>query len=399
MRENVLTISQLTGLIKQKVEEIGLISVQGEISNYKLHSSGHRYFSLKDDNATISCVMWKSSSIEFQPSDGMKVIAQGILTVYPPRGNYQLECQLLSPVGMGDLYLAFEALKKKLKEKGYFDPSAKKSLPSFPTRIGVATSPTGAVIRDIKSTISRRYPGLTLFFRPTMVQGNEASSDIKNAIKELASKKPDVIILARGGGSLEDLWAFNTEIVADAIYNCEIPIISAIGHETDFTISDFVADLRAATPTAAAEIVTPHTLNDLYDFLSNKQNELFEYLQDEIAAKKEMIEDFAGESNKLRLIEKIRIATQRVDDLQTSSERATKNIIALIKQSLAHNEILFKSLHPLQPLKKGFAILKSKDTIITNDYSLANYKEIEIIRDDESATAKINKVFPGNLFN
>lgn len=267
-----LSVSQITMQIRSLLEQgIGSVIVIGEISNFKLHGSGHRYFSLKDEYAQISAVMWKGKSLQFPLTDGMKVIARGNVTVYPPQGRYQLDCQSIMPLGTGDLYMAFEELKKSLAAKGLFDQDRKAELPDFPLTIGIATSATGAAVQDMLSTLKRRNPMAHVILRPTIVQGDTAPADIINAIKELEQSACEVIIIARGGGSMEDLWAFNDESVAYAIADCSIPIISGVGHETDITIADFVADVRAATPTAAAELVSPITMDDLHHHLALKR--------------------------------------------------------------------------------------------------------------------------------
>jgi len=259
--EQVFTVSQLTQSIKFVLEQtFEDISLTGEISNFKPYSSGHWYFNLKDEGAVINCVMWKglNSYVFFKPQDGMKVVLKGRITVYPPRGNYQFDARSMKPAGEGELQAAFERLKRKLYEEGLFDEIYKKPLPPFPHKIGLVTSIDGAALRDIISVASRRYPICELILAPCKVQGSGSVEDIIESIKLLNKHKDiDLIILARGGGSIEDLWSFNEEIVAREIFKSKIPIITGIGHEIDFTIADFVADLRAPTPSAAMEIATP----------------------------------------------------------------------------------------------------------------------------------------------
>ena len=262
-----LTVTALTKYIRYKFDnDVHLTSVllEGEISNFKRHSRGHFYFTLKDQNAQISATMFVSEAkkVLFEPKDGMKVLVKGSVSVYEPQGTYSINITEMDEKGMGSLYLAYEKLKKELHEAGYFDPSHKKRIPSFPKAIGVITSPTGAAVRDCINTIKRRFPLAKIYVYPALVQGEEAKNSVAKYI-ELANKQGlvDVLIVGRGGGSIEDLWAFNEKIVAMAIYNSKLPVISAVGHETDFTIADFVADVRAATPTAAAEIATPNLVN------------------------------------------------------------------------------------------------------------------------------------------
>lgn len=260
-RETILTVSQLTQHIKGLLEEaFPLVWVSGEMSNFIRHRSGHLYFTLKDERAEIRCVMFRGHNqlLNFEPADGMQILLQGRLSVYEPRGQYQLLVQRMEPAGIGTLYLAFEALKKRLREEGLFAAERKRPLPPFPQIVGVVTSGEGAALQDIVTVLSRRAPQVQIILRPTLVQGDQAAADIVAAIEEMAqSGWPEVLIVGRGGGSLEDLWPFNEEPVARAIAACQIPIISAVGHETDFTIADLVADVRAPTPSAAAEIVAP----------------------------------------------------------------------------------------------------------------------------------------------
>ncbi len=258
----VLSVSQWTKKIKDVLETtFSDIVIEGEISNYTHHRSGHRYWTLKDEQAQISCVFWKSRSASFEIEAGQKVICRGRLSLYAPRGTYQLDVFQIRPVGVGALQLAFEKLHRKLEAEGLFDPSRKRPIPAFPKRLGIVTSATGAAIHDILTTLRRRYPLVSVLVRPASVQGVGSELQVAQAIRELnmlpASDKPEVLIVGRGGGSLEDLWTFNEEAVARAIFASEIPVISAVGHEVDVTIADLVADLRAATPTAAAELATP----------------------------------------------------------------------------------------------------------------------------------------------
>jgi len=254
-------VSEITRQLRLLLEDtFPEIWVEGEVSNYKAHPSGHVYFSLKDEAGELRCVMFRSdaATLRFSPSDGIKVKALGRVTVYEKRGYYQLQAFLLLPAGVGDLALAFEMLKEKLKEEGLFGDEHKKPLPQFPMKIGVVTASTGAALRDILNIMARRWPLATVLVRPSRVQGDGAAVEIAEAIDDL-NRCPDVelIIVGRGGGSLEDLWAFNEEVVARAIYRSEVPVVSAVGHEVDYTIADFVAGVRAPTPPAAAEIVAP----------------------------------------------------------------------------------------------------------------------------------------------
>ena len=260
MRPEPISVTQLNKYVKEKIagdEYLNNVFIRGEISNFKHHYTGHMYFTLKDENSLVKCIMFKTATatLNFTPKDGMKVLILGTVSVYERDGVYQIYCKAMKEDGIGDLYKAFEELKKKLELEGYFDKSHKKAIPFMPKVIGVLSSKTGSVIRDIINVSTRRNPNVYIRLLPVPVQGEGAGNKIAEAIKLMNQKKlADVLILARGGGSLEDLWPFNEEVVARAIYESEIPIISAVGHETDFTIADFVADLRAPTPSAAAEL-------------------------------------------------------------------------------------------------------------------------------------------------
>ncbi|MFQ5870329.1 MAG: exodeoxyribonuclease VII large subunit, partial [Candidatus Zixiibacteriota bacterium] len=261
METKIYTVSELTREIKLTLESgFPAIWVEGEISNYKLHSSGHRYFSLKDSESQLRCVLWRwqSGRLPAELKDGLQIIACGNLTVFERAGQYQLVVATIQPVGVGRLEIEFQELKRKLFEEGLFSEEFKKPLPGYPEKIGVVTSPTGAAIRDIINILQRRFPPVEIILRPTLVQGEGAAEDIVSAIEEFNEcGEVDLIIVGRGGGSIEDLWAFNEEKVARAIFSSEIPIVSAVGHEIDFTISDFASDLRAPTPSAAAELAVP----------------------------------------------------------------------------------------------------------------------------------------------
>ena len=270
--QKILSVSQLNHEIKTLLEStIPVLWIEGEISNLKLHSSGHIYFSLKDKESQISAVMWRSRSAQlfFTPQDGMKVHAFGKINVFHKRGYYQFDIIKLQPAGIGELQLAYEQLKQRLQEEGIFDEEHKRQIPEFPERIGIVTSPTGAAIQDLLNILNRRFPGLEIVLGPVKVQGEGAAQEIADAVDNFNKfGKADLLIVGRGGGSLEDLWAFNEEIVARSIFRSKIPVISAVGHEVDFTISDFVSDLRAPTPSAAAELAVPDRI-DLLNHVNN----------------------------------------------------------------------------------------------------------------------------------
>ncbi|KQU20657.1 exodeoxyribonuclease VII large subunit [Bacillus sp. Leaf13] len=285
--QQYLSVSALTKYIKRKFDadpHLQNVYIKGEISNFKQHTSGHMYFTLKDEKARLLSVMFAANNkgMKFLPENGMKVLVKGDISLYEASGQYQLYVKSMAPDGVGDLYLAYEQLKKKLEAAGLFLAEHKKTIPLYPKSVGVITSPTGAALRDILTTIKRRYPIAKIIVYPALVQGNNAAKSIAQAITMANSRaESDVLIVGRGGGSIEELWAFNEEIVAESIYDSDIPIISAVGHETDFTIADFVADMRAPTPTGAAELAVPH-LNEILERLMNRKNRLTRSIQETV---------------------------------------------------------------------------------------------------------------------
>ncbi len=343
-RRRALTVSELTERIQGVLETEFLdVWVEGEVSNLKLATSGHWYFSLKDEQAQLAAVVWRTDArlVRFRPKDGMKVLARGQLRVYPPRGAYQLSVQVLEPLGKGSLQQAFEELKQKLEQEGLFDPARKRPLPMLPRRIGVVTSPTGAVLRDILRVLRSRYADLEVLVYPALVQGEGAAAEIAQGIRALNRLGGlDVILLARGGGSLEDLWAFNEEVVARAIAASRIPTISAVGHETDFTIADFVADLRAATPSAAAERVVQakQELQARVTGLDERRDgalrlRLARVRARVLAAAAHRV--FAAERGRLRVL------AQRTDELARRSETG---LLRMVERGRAHERRLRERL-------------------------------------------------------
>ena len=328
MQKLPLTISELTEQIKDYFElEFERVYLQGEISNLAFPRSGHVYFNLKDPFAQISAVMFKSTAqrIKFDLESGLEVLAKGRITVYKPRGQYQLIIDSIEPMGTGALQLAFEQLKQKLHTEGLFDAEHKQALPVLPCGIGIVTSPTGAAIRDILNVLNRRFPNIPVLISPVAVQGENASGEIAKAIGQLQKEDIDLIIVARGGGSIEDLWAFNEEVVAKAIFKSKKPIISAVGHETDFTISDFVADLRAPTPSAAAELAVP-LKTDLEELVQNYRDRLQYLMVQKLRSYQERLNFF---KKRLRSPEwVIQSHTMKVDDLTTRLERVVKSQIS-----------------------------------------------------------------------
>ena len=363
----ILSVSEITGLVKQTLEsEFDEVSVIGEISNFKAHVSGHWYFTLKDSNAQINCTMWRglNSYVFFSPKDGMKIIANGKITVYPPRGSYQLDVRSMKPAGVGELQAAFEKLKQKLFEEGLFDEENKKPIPRFPQKIGVVTAIDGAAFQDMKSISSRRYPLAELVIASCRVQGEGAAEEIVKSIKLLNQQNDiDVIVVGRGGGSLEDLWAFNEEIVARAIFASKIPVISAVGHEVDFTISDFVADLRAATPSAAIELATPNK-DDLFGYISEfsyyNSQKMFEILRscrDEVTSHItsygfRMPQDF------------IRNKTQYLDSVLYKFSNLADNKIVSGKTRIDLLKSKINAMSVDSVLKRGFSYIKQNERVI-----------------------------------
>jgi exodeoxyribonuclease VII large subunit len=367
--KQVISVTDITRQIKMSLEQrFPRVWIQGEISNFKLHTSGHLYFTLKDEGAQISATMWRSraAGLLFTPEDGMKVIARGGITVYPPRGSYQIDVEQLTPVGIGELQVAFERLKQKLAAEGLFDEGRKRPLPSIPQRVGIITSETGAALQDIRTVLSRRFPCVEVILLPVRVQGAGASDEIARALKEMNRyRNVDVIIVGRGGGSLEDLWAFNEEVVARAIAASEIPVVSAVGHEIDFTIADFVADLRAPTPSAAAELVVPDRL-ELLEVIRNNEYTMGQTLAALITTNRERIQSLISSYAFNRPRDLIREFVQRVDELQRSIGASFSHRYASVGQDV---ESLAKRLAAVSPgniLKRGYAIVRKGETVVTH---------------------------------
>jgi len=349
----IYSVSELTNAIKSQLESRFLtLAVQGEITNLKPHSQGHLYFDLKDQGAKIPAVMFRSDalSLERPPKEGDHVQIKGSLTVYAPHGKYQIVARSLSYLGIGELLLKFEALKKKLETRGWFKNECKKPLPSFPKRIGVVTSPTGAVILDIINVLTRRFSGFQLILNPVRVQGAEAPAEIAQAINEFNTYQlADVIIVGRGGGSLEDLWAFNEEIVAKAIFESTIPIISAVGHETDTTIADFVADVRAPTPSAAAEIVISEKAKHL-EYLAKMKTSCRQTLSHQLARHKERLFRFSSHPLLASPYALLGEKMQKVDDIKENLEEMLKIFIERYSLKLSGARKELAALKPSRQL-------------------------------------------------
>ncbi|HAM80279.1 exodeoxyribonuclease VII large subunit [Ornithinibacillus bavariensis] len=433
MSDKYLTVTALTRYLKRKLDtdpHLRSIWLKGEISNFKLHSRGHMYLTIKDDQARINAVMFAGNNryLKFKPEDGMKVLIRGEISLFEAAGQYQLYIQQMEPDGVGSLYLAFEQLKEKLRNQGYFDPLHKREIPKFPQHIGVITSPTGAAVRDILSTIKRRYPIVQITVLPVLVQGINAAKSIANTIEKANQMADfDVIILGRGGGSIEELWSFNEEIVADAIFKSTIPIISAVGHETDVTISDYVADLRAPTPTGAAELAVPsrleladkisklrqslhslmalqlkHHQNHLnrlvqsYAFkypehllrqkeleLDNKREQIDRAMQRILHNKNERYNNFSTRLLTQHPKRQLDHAIKQLNQLIKQNNQAMKQIVERDTVKLGRSLEKLTLLNPLEIMKRGFAIpytqsgdiIKSRTQVNTSDQISIHLKD------------------------
>jgi exodeoxyribonuclease VII large subunit len=380
-----LSVIELTRKIKSVIEQdFPILEIEGEISNYKTHFSGHAYFTLKDEYAQISAVMWRSNfeKINFDFKDGKKIICRGKLTVYEKTGRYQIVVSDVEESGKGNLHLQFEKLKKKLQNLGYFDEFHKKRIPSYPEKIGIVTSPTGAAIEDMKNVAMRRNSSIQFFLRPAQVQGKNAAKDIANAINEFQDSDVDVIVIGRGGGSLEDLWAFNEEIVAQAVYESKIPIVSAVGHEVDFSISDFVADMRAPTPSAAIEIVVPDK-NEMIGQLRYYEDKIYSAIFGNIQNYKEKVAGFRNHYALKRPESMILLKKEKLKNIQENIFSLYENILHEKKLELSGKSQTLSALSPKNVLKRGFSIVKQNDKIIKNSKKLDSGKTLFIFHDAE----------------
>lgn len=409
MEPRILTIKQLNQGIKKVLENnphLSNIYVKGEISNFTLHGSGHMYFSLKDEGSVIRALMfkWDNNKLKFKPKEGMKVIAKGNINVYEPSGSYQINIKEMKPDGIGDLHLKFEELKEKLSKEGLFSDIHKKTIPQLPKKIGVVTSPTGAAIRDIITTIQRRYPIAEIIISPAIVQGDQAPSSIIKGIEMLNEHTDaDVLIVGRGGGSIEDLWGFNDEQVARAIFKSRIPIISAVGHETDFTIADFVADIRAATPTGAAEIATPFTLYDLNAQVNQYQNKFIRELQNNLKYRKEKVARITKSIESFHPQRVLENNYQRLDMLTEKLQNNLKNNVERKSQSFEKINTKMTQLieNKLERNKNNFALKVAKlDNlsplkIMSRGYSIAfkdneSIKNVNQVKENDNITVKVS---------
>ena len=409
MEDEYLTVSQVNAHIKRMLEtdeNLQNFYIRGEISNYIAHRSGHSYFTLKDEKSQIPAVMFsgKKQSLKFRPENGMKVIIKGNINVYKPYGKYQLVAETMTEDGVGNLHIAFEQLKKKLKAEGLFDDAHKKEIPKYPKRIGVITAATGAAIRDIITTIQKRYPYCEILLFPTLVQGDQAAPNIVKQIKHAQQFDIDTLIIGRGGGSIEDLWPFNEEIVARAVYDCEIPIISAVGHEIDFAISDFVADERAPTPTGAGMIAVPDASEVKYKIsqlnlrlnknitekITQNKTKLDNISKKQILKNPESIYEIKGMHldnliTKLDLTSKHIITENRNKLSQLENKNILKNpqeIIRMKREPYLRNFDKLNVLNPLLTLKRGYALAKVEGKVVSSAKDVKSGDELDVEFDD-----------------
>lgn len=395
----VLSVSQLNRYIKMNFdadENLANIFISGEISNFTNHyRTGHLYFTLKDDSAAVRAVMFNSSAkrLKFMPEDGMKVIARGRVSVYEASGQYQLYVDDMQPDGVGALNLAYEQLKEKLQKEGLFSELHKKPLPPYPEKVGVITSPTGAAVRDIINVLGRRFPYAEIVFCPVLVQGEGAHLQLTDAVNLFNSERAaDVIIIGRGGGSIEDLWEFNDEGLARAVYNSEIPVISAVGHETDFTICDFVADMRAPTPSAAAELAVPDA-NELQYALSALKNRMFLNVSSGIADRRSRLEYLTSKGALKSPDEMLSNRSQRLDTAFSKMLSSYENRIGGKKVEFISAAIALSKLDPMSVLMRGFAFVSDKNgKNVYSSQALAKGDKINVRFHDGSAVCEVKEI-------
>ncbi|WP_296879212.1 exodeoxyribonuclease VII large subunit [uncultured Methanobrevibacter sp.] len=416
MENEYLTVSQINAYINKKLKfdnNLKNIYVKGEISNFKTYPSGHSYFTLKDKNSQIPAVMFKGRRryLKFEPENGMKVIVKGKIEVYERDGKYQLYASSITEDGLGELHIAFEQLKKKLDKEGLFDDAHKKEIPKYPKRIGVVTAQTGAAVKDIITTIKRRYPYCEILVFSTLVQGEMASGQIVRQIRHAQNFNIDTLIVGRGGGSIEDLWPFNEEIVAREIHSCKIPVISAVGHETDWTISDFVADKRAPTPTAAAEIAVPE-INEIKYKVTQLNQRINKSINDKLIQSKQKVDDIS-QKQIFKTPESIyEIKQMHLDNLIGKLNFTSKDIISENKNKLlkiesrailrnpkevtkTKRELFLRNvdkltiLDPLLTLKRGYSIAKIDDKVISSAKDVESGDELDIEFDDGTVNTKV----------
>lgn len=396
IKEKVYSVREVTRIVKTLIEQqVGSIWVCGEISNFKAHSSGHLYFSLKDESSQLACVMFRDANrkLNFKPEDGMAVNAYGRLGVYEKQGVYQLYVYRMQPEGIGELARKFEALKKKLSSEGFFDASHKKPLPPFPLTIGVVTASTGAAIQDILNVLHRRAPYVQVILKPVRVQGESAAGEIAEAIRTFNSfGEVDLLIVGRGGGSIEDLWAFNEEVVARAIYASSIPIVSAVGHEIDYTIADFVADLRAPTPSAAAEL-SVKDMDELLEAIDNRVGTCQRVVASLLQQKRENLKYLMKRYGINRVIDMVAQKRQTVDDCRRRFATSLTHSFSLRQQRFDNLRKRLVGLDPSAVLKRGYSISRRlpEEKIVSSIDDISLYDRLSIEFSDGETRVIVDK--------
>lgn len=398
MKYNIISVNQLNQYLKKCFDEdlnLASVCIRGELSNYKVYPSGHHYFTLKDSDSSLRCVMFRyqAAALRFRPENGMQIIAIGRVSVFPRDGAYQLYCEALSPLGAGDLQLAFEQLKSKLQMEGLFEASHKKPIPKYPAKIAMITSSAGAAVHDMIRVIRKRYPNVKLFLVPAKVQGKEAPEELISAIRLVNDQKlADTIILGRGGGSVEDLWCFNDEKLARAIYDSEIPIISAVGHEPDVTIADYVADLRAATPSNGAELSTPDR-TALKDMLSKMQQIMHRSILSEIERKRHELEILSKREVLVRPLYVVDSKRMELDYLERSIQKICEEKVAGFQTDLIQYEAAIHALSPYRVLKRGYALIENDhENVLQSVEQIKTGDNLRIRLMDGEITAEVSDI-------
>ncbi len=389
-QKGVYTVGELNLEVKRILSPLRDLWVRGEMSNITNHTSGHLFFTLKDSQGKINCIIFRQNTPRFEVREGMKVLVRGDVDIYSPTGSYQLKVKWLRPHGVGELFQAYQRLKEKLEGEGLFDPSRKKPLPMFPETVGVVTSPTGAVFHDIIHVLQRRCP-VRIVLSPAQVQGEEAGESIVQALERLDRIGVDVIILARGGGSLEDLWPFNEERVARAISRCRVPVVSAVGHETDYTIADFTADRRAPTPSAAAEIVVPEK-TALESQVETLEKRLLDSMRERINMGKGDLLRLSQQVRLKRLEERLQNAKSRLEQDAVRLTLARDRLLEAKKSQLENLASRLDSVSPLSTLRRGYTLTLKNGKPITQTSQVEPEDTLEIILEDGSLECKVIEV-------
>jgi len=397
-KENIFTVSEVTKHIKNILESsIPNLYVIGELANFTRHRSGHIYFSIKDSTSSLRCVFFKAYNhyLQYRPKDGDQVICFGKTTVFEKSGNYQLNIMKMFPSGVGELQLKFEELKLKLEEEGLFDESHKRSIPEFPEKIGVITSSSGAAVKDIMNVISRRFP-CRIFLYPATVQGKNAAKEIISGIKYFNEEfKVDTLIIGRGGGSQEDLFCFNDEAMAREIFNSDIPVISAVGHEIDFTIADYAADLRAPTPSAAAELAVPNS-DDIQHNIKSLSEKIRIISLNQVYNSKLNLKNLENTIRSYHPRNILQSYQQRLDEANLKIEHQISQFLTNCRSDLSTLQGQLKELSPYNALKRGYSILRQRDQILNSVYKIQKDEKVNILLSDGSIDCKVDKIHAKN---